>query len=92
MKSTTRAIAVMTSLALLLAMLATCSPSNQSSTTTLTVATVNNSQMVQMEQLTKQVFEKDHPIIKVNFVTLPENDLRSKVTQDVATNAGKIDV
>jgi len=95
MKSTTRVIALMTSLALLLVVLPACSPSSQSSsssTTTLTVATVNNSQMVQMEQLTKQVFEKDHPNIKVNFVTLPENDLRSKVTQDVATNAGKFDI
>jgi sorbitol/mannitol transport system substrate-binding protein len=95
MKRATRAIAILTSVALLLAMLAACSPSSQSSsssTTTLTIATVNNSQMVQMEQLTKQVFEKDHPTIKVNFVTLPENDLRSKVTQDVATNAGKFDI
>ena len=92
MKSAARAIAIMTSIALLLAVLAACTPSSSSSTTTLTVATVNNSQMVQMEQLTKQVFEKDHPTIKVNFVTLPENDLRSKVTQDVATNAGKFDI
>ncbi len=96
MRSTIRAIAMLTSITLLLAMLVACSPSSQSSssgsTTTLTVATVNNSQMVQMEQLTKQVFEKDHPTIKVNFVTLPENDLRSKVTQDVATNAGKFDI
>ncbi len=95
MKSAARAIAIMTSIALLLAVLAACTPSSQSSsssTTTLTVATVNNSQMVQMEQLTKQVFQKDHPNIKVNFVTLPENDLRSKVTQDVATNAGKFDI
>src|SRR5207247_7353617 len=94
MKSAARAIAIMTSIALLLAVLAACSPSSQSSSssTTLTVATVNNSQMVQMEQVTKQVFEKDHPNIKVNFVTLPENDLRTKVTQDVATNAGKFDI
>jgi len=94
MKSAARAIAIMTSIALLLAVLAACNPSSQSSssTTTLTVATVNNSNMVQMEQLTKQVFQKDHPNIKVNFVTLPENDLRSKVTQDVATNAGKFDI
>ncbi len=100
MKITVRAIAVLTSLALLLAGLAACSPASQSSssssssggTTTLSIATVNNGQMVQMEQLTKQVFEKDHPNIKVNFVTLPENDLRSKVTQDVATNAGKFDI
>ncbi len=94
MKSAIRAIAIMTSIALLLAVLAACNPSSQSSSSsiTLTVATVNNSQMVQMEQLTQQVFEKDHPNIKVNFVTLPENDLRSKVTQDVATNAGKFDI
>jgi sorbitol/mannitol transport system substrate-binding protein len=96
MKITGRAIAVLISLAPLLAGLAASSPSSQSSsspnTTTLTVATVNNSQMVQMEQLTKQVFEKEHATIKVNFVTLPENDLRSKVTQDVATNAGKFDI
>lgn len=98
MKISLRAISVLTGLVLLLAGLAACSPSSQSSssssasTTTLTVATVNNSQMVQMEQLTQQVFEKDHPTIKVNFVTLPENDLRSKVTQDVATNAGKFDI
>src|SRR6266700_3251666 len=95
MKIKLRAIAVLTGLALLFSGLAACSPSSQSSspnTTTLTVATVNNGQMVQMEQLTKQVFEKENPTVKVNFVTLPENDLRSKVTQDVATNAGKFDI
>jgi len=95
MKNAARAIAIMTSIALLLTALAACNPSSQtssSSTTTLTVATVNNNQMVQMEQLTKTVFQKEHPNIKVNFVTLPENDLRSHVTQDVATNAEKFDV
>jgi sorbitol/mannitol transport system substrate-binding protein len=95
MKITVRAIAVLAGLSLLLAQLAACSPASQSSATgtiTLNVGTVNNSQMVQMEQLTKQVFEKAHPNIKVNFVTLPEDDLRSKVTQDVATNAGKFDI
>ena len=95
MKITVRAVAVLAGLALLLAPLAACSPASQSSsagTITLTVGTVNNSQMVQMEQLTKQVFEKEHSNIKVNFVTLPEDDLRAKVTQDVATNAGKFDI
>lgn len=94
MKKFARVAAVGTCLALLLSILAACNTSQSSSggTTTLTVGTVNNSQMVQMEQLTKQVFEKDHPTIKVNFVTLPENDLRSKITQDVATNAGKFDI
>jgi sorbitol/mannitol transport system substrate-binding protein len=94
MKKFVRIAAVGACLALLLSILAACNPSqsSSSSTTTLTVGTVNNSQMVQMEQLTTQVFEKDHPNIKVNFVTLPENDLRSKITQDVATNAGKFDI
>jgi sorbitol/mannitol transport system substrate-binding protein len=95
MKNVTRTLATMTSVVLLIALLAACSPSqasSSSSSTTLTIATVNNSQMVQMEQLTKNVFEKDHPNIKVNFVTLPENDLRTKITQDVATNAGKFDI
>jgi sorbitol/mannitol transport system substrate-binding protein len=95
MKIPTQAISLLAGLALLFAGLTACSPTSQNSsstTTTLTVATVNNSQMVQMEQLTKQVFEKSNPNIKVNFVTLPENDLRSKVTQDVATHAGKFDI
>ena len=94
MKKIARIVAVGACLALLLSILAACNPSQSQSsgTTTLTVGTVNNTQMVQMEQLTKQVFEKDHPTIKVNFVTLPENDLRSKITQDVATNAGKFDI
>src|SRR5438034_11118400 len=94
MKKFVRVVAVGACLALLLSILAACNPSqSQSSGTTIpTVGTVNNTQMVQMEQLTKRVFEKDHPTIKVNFVTLPENDLRSKITQDVATNAGKFDI
>ena len=94
MKKIARIVAVGACLALLLSILAACNPSQSQSngSTTLTVGTVNNSQMVQMQQLTHQVFEKDHPNIKVNFVTLPENDLRSKITQDVATNAGKFDI
>src|SRR5438105_5779915 len=94
MKKFARIVAVGACLALLLSILAACNPSQSQSngSTTLTVGTVNNSQMVQMQQLTKQVFEKDHPNIKVNFVTLPENDLRTKITQDVATNAGKFDI
>ena len=67
MKSAKQIIYVITSFSLLLVLLAACTPSSQSSsssTTTLTVATVNNSQMVQMEQLTKQVFERIIPPLK----------------------------
>lgn len=94
MKSSARVLSVFIVGLLFLAVLAACSPASQSTsgTITLTVGTVNNSQMVQMEQLTTQVFEKQHPNIKVKFVTLPEDDLRTKVTQDVATNAGQFDI
>jgi sorbitol/mannitol transport system substrate-binding protein len=100
MRSFVRVIAVGACVAMLLSVFAACTPNqspsgssgSSSGAVTLTVGTVNNSQMVQMEQLTKQVFEKQYPNIKVNFVTLPENELRDKVTQDVATNAGKFDI
>lgn len=57
----------------------------------LTVATVNNPQMIQMENLTKY-FEKENPGIQVRYDVMPENTLRDKVTEDVATGAGKYDV
>src|SRR5919199_1401152 len=59
--------------------------------TTITVAVVANPQMQDIQKLTKY-FEKDHPSINVNYVTLPEDQLRDKVTQDVATKGGQYDV
>ena len=59
------------------------------SKTTITVATVNNPDMKTMEGLTSNFTKKTG--IKVKFVTLPENDLRKKVTEDVALGAGKFD-
>lgn len=58
---------------------------------TVTIATVANPQMQDIEQLTS-VFEKEHPGIDVKFVTLPENELRDKVTQDIATESGQFDI
>lgn len=58
---------------------------------TLTLATVNNPQMKDMEQL-KGEFEKDHPDIKVKFIQMEENDLRDAVTKDVATQGGQYDI
>ena len=52
---------------------------------------VGNPQMVDIEKLTKDTFTKDTGI-KVNYTVLPENELRDKVTQDVATKAGQYDV
>ncbi len=60
-------------------------------TVTLNIATVNNPQMIDMEHLAPLYFEKQYGI-KVNFVTLPENTIREKITQDVATGGGQFDL
>ncbi|MEN1966672.1 extracellular solute-binding protein [Lentibacillus sp. N15] len=57
----------------------------------LKIATVNNPDMKIMQELTKEHFEKDTGI-KVEFVVLPENDLRKKVTEDVGLGAGAFDI
>jgi len=51
----------------------------------------NNPQMKALEQL-KGEFEATHPDIKVNLLILPENEIRAKVTTDVATGAGTFDL
>ncbi|WP_417722392.1 ABC transporter substrate-binding protein [Salipiger sp.] len=59
--------------------------------TTITVATVNNGDMIRMQGLMDD-FNAKHPDIKVEWVTLEENVLRQRVTQDVATKGGQFDV
>ena len=59
--------------------------------TTLTIATVNNGDMITMQKLTDD-FTKANPDIKVNWVTLEENDLRQKVTKDISTKGGQYDI
>jgi sorbitol/mannitol transport system substrate-binding protein len=59
--------------------------------TTLTIATVANPQMQDIQKLSGH-FERDHPNIKLNFVILPENELRDRVTQDIAAQGGQYDV
>jgi sorbitol/mannitol transport system substrate-binding protein len=58
---------------------------------TVTVAIVANPQMRDIQKLTGE-FEREHPDVKVRFVTLPENEARARITQDVATKAGQFDV
>ncbi|MDX2162043.1 MAG: sugar ABC transporter substrate-binding protein [bacterium] len=60
-------------------------------TVTLTIATVNNPDMVVMESFT-EVFEAEHPNIDLNWVILPENELRATVTTDVATGSSTFDI
>src|SRR5476649_418254 len=58
---------------------------------TVTIATVNNSDMIRMQRLSK-VFEAQHPDIKLNWVVLEENVLRQRLTTDIATKGGQFDV
>lgn len=57
----------------------------------LTVATVSNPDMRIMERL-HAVFERSHPGVRVEWVILPENELRTRVTADIATGAGSFDI
>src|SRR5512133_2710528 len=57
----------------------------------INVLMVGNPQMEAIQKLTADSFTKDTGI-KVNYTVLPENELRDKVTQDVATQAGQYDV
>ena len=59
--------------------------------TTVTIATVNNGDMIRMQGLVSE-FEAAHPDIKLEWVTLEENVLRQRVTQDVAAKGGQFDV
>ncbi|MGF6113197.1 ABC transporter substrate-binding protein [Pseudomonas frederiksbergensis] len=58
---------------------------------TVTIATVNNSDMIRMQKLSK-TFEAAHPQIKLNWVVLEENVLRQRLTTDIATQGGQFDV
>ncbi|ABF44299.1 sorbitol-binding protein / mannitol-binding protein (plasmid) [Deinococcus geothermalis DSM 11300] len=74
-----------------LALCATSLGVSAQAATTITIATVNNPDMVTMQKLTPE-FTKKYPDINVKWVVLPENELRQKVTLDVASNAGGFDV
>ena len=60
-------------------------------TVTLTVATVNNPDMQVMQGFTDK-FQEAYPGIELEWVVLPENELRGRVTTDTATGAGSFDV
>ncbi|GGX79295.1 ABC transporter substrate-binding protein [Streptomyces minutiscleroticus] len=57
----------------------------------INVLMVNNPQMVELQKLTKAHFTAQTGI-KVNFTVLPENDVRDKISQDFANQAGQYDV
>ncbi|MFF2849227.1 ABC transporter substrate-binding protein [Streptomyces sp. NPDC058001] len=55
------------------------------------VLMVNNPQMMELRKLTAAHFTKETGI-RVNFTVLPENDVRDKISQDFANQAGQYDV
>ncbi|MFD6326681.1 ABC transporter substrate-binding protein [Streptomyces sp. NPDC058442] len=91
-RRTTRAVLVAVSAG---SLLAACSgaggASSEAGGESINVLMVGNPQMEDIAKLTKDTFTKDTGI-KVNFTILPENELRDKVTQDIATQAGQYDV
>jgi sorbitol/mannitol transport system substrate-binding protein len=88
-------LVVATVLGLLIALVATaCSGAGGgggAATTTLTVASVQNDAMTDLKGLVPE-FQRAHPNIKVNIVTLPEDQVRQQVTQDVSTKSGRYDL
>lgn len=58
---------------------------------TITIATVNNGDMVLMQELSDD-FTKKNPDIELEWVTLEENILRQRVTTDIAAKGGQYDV
>ncbi|MGK5680513.1 ABC transporter substrate-binding protein [Actinoplanes sp. URMC 104] len=58
---------------------------------TITALMVGNPQMEDIQKLTAENFTKQTGIT-VKFTILPENELRDKVTQDVANQGGQYDV
>ncbi|MUG99921.1 extracellular solute-binding protein [Scytonema sp. UIC 10036] len=77
---------------MLVQLLHACSPRSQAAEkTTLTIATVNNGDMVVMQELSRQ-FEKANPTIQLRWVVLEENVLRQRTTTDIASQGGQFDV
>ena len=58
---------------------------------TVNVLMVNNPQMVDLQKLTADGFTKSTGIT-VNYTVLPENDVRDKISQEFASQAGQYDV
>lgn len=57
---------------------------------TLTLATINNPDMMNLQELKGEWEQKTGN--RVEFVVLPENDIRKKITEDVALGAGVFDI
>lgn len=59
--------------------------------TRLTIATVNNNDMIVMEELS-QKFEAEHSNIELEWRIMPENALRLRLLSDLAISDGQFDI
>ena len=62
-----------------------------SAQTTVTIASVNNPDMVTMQELSSN-FTEQNPDIQLEWLFLDEGTLRSRLTTDVATGSGSFDL
>lgn len=87
------AISLISIIALAGTLLVGCSGNNDKNANeevALNIATVNNNDMVIMEEMTSEFTAKTG--IKVNYTVLSENEIRSKITQDVGLGGGQYDL
>ena len=77
-------------LAALLAVIPLLAGCKAEQTNKLTIATVNNSDMIIMQRLSRDFEEKTG--IKLEWVVLEENVLRQRVTTDITTGGGQFDI
>lgn len=87
---TVRAAALVTAGLLLTGCAGAGATSSEDGAVRLTVAIVSNPQMQDAISLQSQ-FREEHPDIEIDFVSLPENEARAKITTSVATGGGEFD-
>src|SRR5260221_5217102 len=63
----------------------------QAQQTSFTIAAVNNPDMLELKKLSAKLLEQ-HPDITLNWVIVEENILRQRVTTDVSTGSGQLDL
>ena len=91
-RATTRAVAAGLTIGVGISLAACSSDEGEASPEpTLTIATVDNGDMIRMQELADQ-FTAEHPDITIDFQTMREGELRQQVTTDIATGAGRFDI
>lgn len=91
MRSTrTRMLAVVSAGIVMAGSLAACSSGSGGDAKKIVIASVNNGPMMTMQELAPKFTEETG--IDVEFVMLTENDIRSKIQQDVAVGGGQFDL